>query len=230
MYPHRPTRNAAAGRGAHAGAADLAVQGPNLRFAVAVPVCSDRLVAVAPGNSVGLAVPDQQKPAQGAALRAQLDALFKEHASYVARLAYRLLGRDDEVDDIVQDVFIALFRNLNKIRQAETLRAWLGTTAVRIVRRRLRVRRIGFLLRIGERMDPTDLKAPGASGEERAALWNIHLALEGVAVDARIAWVFRYLEEESVDEVARLCACSKSTAKRRIAEAHRVVKRALSDE
>lgn len=200
------------------------------RFAVAVPVCSDHLVAVAPGNSVGLAAPDQREPAQGAALRAQLDALFKEHASYVARLAYRLLGRDDEVDDIVQDVFIALFRNLNKIRQAETLRAWLGTTTVRIVRRRLRVRRIGFLLRIGERMDPADLRASGASGEERAALWNIHLALEGVPVDARIAWVFRYLEEESVDEVARLCACSKSTAKRRIAEAHRVVKRALADE
>ena len=56
------------------------------------------------------------------------------------------------------------------------------------------------------------------------------VALEGVSVNARIAWVFRYLEEESVDDVARLCGCSRSTAKRRIADAHQVVRRALSDD
>jgi RNA polymerase sigma factor (sigma-70 family) len=134
------------------------------------------------------------------------------------------------VDDIVQDVFITLFRNLEKIRQSDSLRAWLGTTTVRTVRRRLRVRRIGFLLRRKDQVDPLDLKGTGASGEDRAALWNVHLALENVSVSCRIAWVFRYLEQESIDDVARLCGCSRSTAKRRIADAHRVVRRALSDD
>lgn len=164
------------------------------------------------------------------ALRRRLDGLFKEHSSYVARVAFRLLGREDEVDDIVQDVFVSLFKHLQQIRQPGALRAWLATTTVRMVRRRLRVRRIGFLLRIGERVDPVELKAGGVSGEDRAALWNVHRALTRVGANARIAWVFRYLEQESIEDVARLCGCSLSTAKRRIADAHHVVKRALSDE
>ena len=40
--------------------------------------------------------------------RRQLDELFKEHSAFVARLVFRSLGRADEVDDIVQDVFISL--------------------------------------------------------------------------------------------------------------------------
>ena len=191
-------------------------------------VCSDSQVAAAPGEGLDLDVPGGPVPA--AERRLRLDDLFKEHASYVARLAFRLLGREEEVDDIVQDVFITLFRNLEKIRQSESVRAWLGTTTVRTVRRRLRLRRIGFLLRRQDHADAVDLQAQTASGEDRAALWKVHVALNKVNVNTRIAWIFRYLEQESIDDIARLCGCSRSTAKRRIADAHRVVRRALSDE
>ena len=74
------------------------------------------------------------------------------------------------------------------------------------MRRRLRVRRIGFLLRLRDRVDAPELESPGVTGEDRASLWRVHCALEEVGVNARIAWVFRYLEQESVDDVARLCA------------------------
>jgi RNA polymerase sigma-70 factor (ECF subfamily) len=185
-------------------------------------------VEAASGKGLGLTAAGSEAPT--AERRQRLDELFKEHASYVARLAFRLLGREEEVDDIVQDVFITLFRNLEKIRQSESLRAWLGTTTVRTVRRRLRVRRMGFLLRRRDQVDPMELKGIAVSGEDRAALWKVHVALERVGVDARIAWVFRYLEQESIDDVARLCGTSRSTAKRRIADAHRVVRRVLSDD
>lgn len=191
-------------------------------------VCSDSQVAVAPGE--GLDLDAAGGPAPAAARRLRLDDLFKEHASYVGRLAFRLLGREEEVDDIVQDVFITLFRNLEKIRQSESIRAWLGTTTVRTVRRRLRLRRIGFLLRQQDHADPVELEGQGATGEDRAALWKVHVALKKVSINNRIAWIFRYLEQESVDDIARLCGCSRSTAKRRIADAHQVVRRALSDD
>jgi len=48
-----------------------------------------------------------------------------------------------------------------------------------------------------------------------------------VGVNARIAWTLRYLEQERIEDVARLCGCSKRTAKRRIASAQRAVKGAL---
>jgi RNA polymerase sigma-70 factor (ECF subfamily) len=197
--------------------------------AVARRLCSDSGVKAAPGNSSAAGA----APVEGshaAELRRRLTDLFGEHSAQVARLAFRLLGREDEVDDIVQDVFISLYRHLDRIRQTDALRAWLQTTTVRMVRRRLRVRRIGFLLRLRDRVETLELESPGATGEDRASLWRVHRALEQVGVNARIAWVFRYLEQESVDAVARLCGCSTSTAKRRIAEAHRAVRKALADE
>ena len=205
------------------------------RFARIPPVaverrlCSDSRVKAAPGNPfVAGAAPGGG--AHTAELRRRLTDLFGEHSAHVARLAFRLLGREDEVDDIVQDVFVSLYRHLDRIRQSDALRAWLQTTTVRMVRRRLRVRRIGFLLRVRDRVDTPELESPGATGEDRAALWRVHRALEEVGVNARIAWVFRYLEQESIDDVARLCGCSTSTAKRRIAEAHRAVRKALVDD
>src|SRR4029078_13084093 len=96
-----------------------------------------------------------------------------------------------------------------------------------MVRRRLRVRRIGFLLRRGQRVDPMMLEAHGPSAEDRLALWTVHRALENVSVNARLAWVLRHLEQEGVEEVARTLGCSKATAKRRVADAQRAVKKAL---
>jgi RNA polymerase sigma-70 factor (ECF subfamily) len=139
------------------------------------------------------------------------------------------MGRDDEVDDVVQDVFLAYFRFHRDIREPAAVRGWLATTTVRVVRRRLRLRRIGFLLRLQDRADPAELQAFGASPEDCAVLTSIHRVLEAVAVNERIAWVLRYLEQEQIDDVARICRCSPATAKRRISAAHSVVKRALDD-
>jgi len=46
-------------------------------------------------------------------------------------------------------------------------------------------------------------------------------------VDARLAWVLHHLDQEGIEEVAGLLGCSKATAKRRIAEAQRKIKKAL---
>ncbi|HEY4394461.1 MAG TPA: sigma-70 family RNA polymerase sigma factor [Polyangia bacterium] len=159
--------------------------------------------------------------------RRQLDELFKQHSAFVARLVFRLLGREDEVDDVVQDVFVSLFGNLKRIRRPEAVRAWLATTAVRIARRRLRLRRIGFLLGRSQRVDPMSLEGRGSSAEDRLALWTVHRALEKVSANARLAWVLHHLEQEGIEEVASVLDCSKATVKRRVAEAQRKIKKAL---
>jgi RNA polymerase sigma-70 factor (ECF subfamily) len=187
------------------------------------------VVDVVRGKRVAGDAPADAAPATAGSLD-DLDTLIRDHSAYVAHLAYRVLHRHDEVDDIVQDVFIKLFRHLGQIRQREALRGWLATTTIRLVRRRLRVRRIGFLLRRKDRVDPLALPAAGASQEDHAALAQVHRALEGVGVNARIAWVLRYLEQERLEDVARICNCATSTAKRRIAVANVAVRRALGDE
>ena len=91
-----------------------------------------------------------QRPDSDAAARQRLDDLFKEHAPYVARLAYRMMGRDVDIDDVVQDVFVLLLRHIGRIRQPDAVRAWLATTTVRLTRRRLRVKSLRLLLGLSD--------------------------------------------------------------------------------
>ena len=161
-----------------------------------------------------------------AALRARLDELFTQHSPYVARLAHRMMGRDSEVDDIVQDVFVQLLRHVEQIRHPDAVGAWLETTTVRMIRRRLRMRRIVLLLGLGE-VDTEEVIDGGCSPEDRAAFKAVYAVLDTLGVNVRIAWILRYLEQERIEDVAQLCKCSTRTAKRWIARAQVAVKGAL---
>jgi RNA polymerase sigma-70 factor (ECF subfamily) len=162
--------------------------------------------------------------------RDRLDELVRAHSPYVAGLAYRLLGRDAEVDDVVQDVFVALLRFHASVREANALRGWLATTTVRLSLRRLRARKLRLSSWLGlDETEPASVPALGASAEEHAALGRVHRALAGVSASTRVAWLLRYVEQERMDDVARLVGCSLTTAKRRVEAAQIAVKRALDD-
>src|SRR5690242_5658768 len=70
------------------------------------------------------------------------DYAFRRYGAYVAAIALRLLGRDDEVDDVVQEVFLAAVKGLVALRDEGALRAWLASVTVRVVRRKLKLRRV----------------------------------------------------------------------------------------
>ena len=72
----------------------------------------------------------------------ELGDLFKRYASYVATIGIRLLGRDDELDDLVQEVFIEAYRGLHQLRSPDAVKAWLARITVRRATRRLRRRRL----------------------------------------------------------------------------------------
>src|SRR5207245_4945312 len=70
----------------------------------------------------------------------QLDALYRRYAGYVAAVAVRLLGRDGEIDDLVQDVFVEAVRGVAKVRDPNAIKGWLAKVAVRMCVRRLQKR------------------------------------------------------------------------------------------
>lgn len=176
-----------------------------------------------------------ERPASRGSARAvdgrgeRIDDLVRAHSQYVAGLAYRLLGRDADVDDVVQDVFVALLRFRSTIRDADAVRGWLSTTTVRLARKRLRRRALREFLGFDD-LNGVDSPVRGATQEEHLALLRIHRALAGVPANARVVWLLRYMEQERMEEVARLAGCSLTTAKRRLETAQVAVKKALGHE
>lgn len=155
-----------------------------------------------------------------AAAAPDLDALFREHAPYLARIAARLLGNRAEVDDLVQDVFIVAMRGISSLRDPRAARGWLATIAVRRARRALRRRRLRAFLHLEPELD---LRFTGLGPETQAVLQQVYAHLERLPTNQRLAWSLRYLEGEPLEDVAALCECSLATAKRRIAAATRAL-------
>lgn len=156
------------------------------------------------------------------------DELFRRFAPHVARIGYRLLGREDEVDDLVQDVFMAAFRQRGQLRDPWAIKGWLSTIAIRTARRRLRVRRLRGFVALDT---PQVLAIPhrGASPEDETVLQRVYALLNRVGVEQRLAWTLRYIEGEQLERVAKRCSCSLATAKRRIAAAHMFLRSELSN-
>ncbi len=160
-----------------------------------------------------------------------LDSAYRRYARYVAAVALRLIGRDDEVDDVVQEVFLTALRKLGGLRDPEAIRGWLATVTVRVAGRRLRRRRMWAFFGVSPSEGAyEEVAATGATPEDRALLARVYAVLDGLPVGERIAWTLRHVEGERLEQVAALCGCSLATAKRRIAAAHATMERMLADE
>ncbi len=184
---------------------------PSLRLVRADGAAASRAVDV-----------DQDVPDTG-----DLDAVFRRFAPYVAKIGARLLGRSDELDDLVQDVFLDAVRGLRALREPAAIRAWLATVTVRHARRRLRRRALWSLLGLDRDVDVDALVGRGVSPEERAQVIAVYRVLDGLPAEARIAWILHAVEGHALEDVAAIGGFSRATAHRRIQLAQSALEVAL---
>ena len=62
--------------------------------------------------------------------RAAFDEIVEAHQQRIVRLGFRLLGSPDEVEDVVQEVFLSVLQNLKRFRGESKLSTWLTTIAL----------------------------------------------------------------------------------------------------
>ncbi len=166
-----------------------------------------------------------------AAKAADVDALFRQYSGFVATFALRLLGRDSEIEDLVQDVFLDTVRGIHTLRNPESTKAWLGTLTVRAARRCLRRRRLRrVFMRSVDPIDVAQLIDPAATAQQLLELSRTYEALETLPANHRLAWVLRVIEGATLAEVAEQCECSLATAKRYIRLAHLHLRKVAGDE
>lgn len=156
---------------------------------------------------------------------------YRRYSRYVAAVVLRLDPGAPDLDDVVQDVFLAAASGLKRLRDPNATKAWLATTAVRMVRRRLRLKRMWRWLGIGQDdRPPAPLVDAGSNPLDRLLLGSVYHVLDGMDVDDRVAFVLHCIEGETLDAVAGICRCSLATAKRRIARAQQAIDRLVGDD
>jgi RNA polymerase sigma-70 factor, ECF subfamily len=159
-----------------------------------------------------------------------LAASYRRFAPYVAVIATRLLGRDEEVDDLVQDVFLQALRGIAQLRDVHAIKGWLAKVTVRLSVRRLRRRRLlQALFRGADRADYEQLAASDASPEQRALLAKVYEVLDGLPAQTRVIWLLRHVLSEPLHAIVELTGCSQSTVQRKLRDADARIAEELTD-
>jgi RNA polymerase sigma-70 factor (ECF subfamily) len=161
------------------------------------------------------------------------EALFRRYARVVFGLVFRLLGRDAELDDLVQECFAQALANLDRLADPQAFGGWLTALVVRTTHKMLRRRAIARRLGLRTRDEPIDadtIVAPQAPVEVQAELRSVYRIIDDLPATLRVALVLRRVEGMSQEEVATAMGVSVSSAKRYIAQAEERLGRALGEE
>ncbi len=134
-------------------------------------------------------------------------------------LVWRLLGPDNDHDDIVQTVFCRLLMHVGKVREADRLASWVRSITVNAVYSELRKRGVRRLFFKTESSRPEQFLDGGSEVESRDLLQRVYAALDDMPAAERIAFSLRYIDGKQLAEVAELCDCSLATIKRRLQKA-----------
>ena len=158
------------------------------------------------------------------------EALFRRYARMVFGLTYRLVGRDDEIEDLVQESFVQALAHLGRLSKPQAFGGWLTSVVVRTTRKALRRRAVATRLGLRRRPDPVDvdsLVSKAAPADVLIELRTIYSLIDQLPSRAREALILRRVEGMSQDEVAMAMGVSVSTAKRLIVEAELSLQAAL---
>ncbi len=156
-----------------------------------------------------------------------LEEVFARYSRYVFQLAYRMVGRRADAEDIAQDVFSLVMVKLDAVLAARSVRLWLASATVKTSLHMLRHRRLLQRLGLENAGDYEQACQVVTSPEELYRVTRLLTALARLAPVERAAWVLRHVEGETQEDLAKALECSVSTAKRRVADAEHKIKELL---
>jgi RNA polymerase sigma-70 factor, ECF subfamily len=149
--------------------------------------------------------------------------LFHEYERYVASIGNRILGPNNGVDDLVQEVFLVIYQEFHKLRELSSIKAWLATITTRLAWRQRGRPWLFSKLSLAQMEELNPLESTDASPELQADLATLLDRLRSMPDSLREPWLLRFIDGETLPRIAELCDCSQSTVQRRLREAGEVM-------
>lgn len=167
--------------------------------------------------------------------RAAFADLYRRHLQSVYARLTRVVGPVQERDDLVQHIFLDVYRALPRFRAEAAFTTFLHRIVLNVACEHLERRYRGR-----GRSEPLDdrqletLTTPGASPEQQARhrqdLRRLFARLDGLSAKRRAAFVLVAVEGMSLEEAAALLAANVPAVKQRVLEARRELAKALDRE
>ncbi len=149
------------------------------------------------------------------------DRIVEGYSADIAVLANRLLGWPGDVEDIVQDVFLAAFLGLKKFRCECSLKTWLFTITINKCRsyRYKQMLYLRFFSRTAAKASAVLNPTADNVLMNDETFDKVRLAVQALPLKYREPVVLRYLQELSMDETARILSISRNALQVRLSRA-----------
>ena len=159
--------------------------------------------------------------------------LVAEHQHMVVQLALNLLGSRDEALDLSQEVFLRVFRTIQKFRGQSSLRTWIYRIAVnqarnrhRFWQRRHRDEQVSLDELVATRGDVLTGhdSTPEQMLQQKELAGRLQKALDGLPFDQRTAVILREVDGLSYEEIAYSLGVGLGTVKSRLARGRQALR------
>jgi RNA polymerase sigma-70 factor (ECF subfamily) len=146
--------------------------------------------------------------------------LYNRHVDRIHRICYRIVLDPSQVQDCVQEVWLKVFRKLNRFHCDKSFAAWLNSvtanTAIDYYRKWVRQRNYINSNEIHLRAmvtseNPSDQQVDSAYIQQR-----IREALETISVKQRTVFILRYYEDMPIAEIAQTLGCTEGAVRTHI--------------
>lgn len=189
-----------------------------------------------PGSKAGgaaVSYEDELLRRAAAGEREAFRSLFEEHRADVSRLVFRMVGRQSDLEDIVQEVFFQVFRSLKDFRGQAKFSTWLHRVTINVVlmHRRAARSRPAYAEETHEDLlldERTILPDEDAARRERMRAFG--RLLDRLADKKRIVFVLHELEGMSPAEISEVVGAPILTVRTRLFYARRELEQMLKDE
>ncbi len=199
---------------------------------------STAVLQVANGGAAPVVVPLRPLREEGDAglvrrfLGGEEPAFAELHRRYSANLLnymYRMIGDREEAEDLVQEAFVRVFRNLDRFDQRRSFSAWLHAIARNVakneLRRHGRRREVAASVAAGEDGDDPvlsladDADGPDELQRRRALKETVHKAIRQMDAHYRSPFVLRELHDKTYEQIAEIEGIPLGTVKSRLKRA-----------
>ena len=149
---------------------------------------------------------------------AAFDVLMRQYERLVLVTALRLLGRLEDAQDASQEVFLRLYRNLNKVGASGDLSGWLYRVTINVCHDARRKQQPSGPVEDADELPAltADPQRTVVEAERRRAL---EMSLRMLSEKERAVLVLRDLEGLSTEEVARALGTTAATVRSQVSKA-----------
>ncbi|WP_414495738.1 RNA polymerase sigma factor [Stenotrophomonas maltophilia] len=159
--------------------------------------------------------------------------LVQAHQRTCAHVIGRMVGDRDQVADLLQETFLAVFRQLHRFRFESSLRTWVSrvayTTALQHLRRRRLEMQWMVAVEVPEELGVGD-EGPGPAelSETLQAGRELGAALERLTPPQRLIVGLHYLEDFDLVEIEQVTGLARGTIKSHLFRARQTLKQELT--